>query len=171
MIVGLLFDLSWPAAILMGSMWASNTLIAYSIIRTAGLTNNKAIATVVGATLITDTLALVVLSIVASAYGDAQGASGVGALLPILRLIIGFGVLVIYCLVLLPRIGRWFFAGPGQQRIQRFLFVLAALASAGLLAKLGGIEGLVGAFFAGVGLNRLRSQSAAPKRRTTDETG
>jgi len=149
------FGLSLPAAILMGSVWASHTLVAYPQVREAGLSGNKAVATAVSATVITDTLALVVLAIVAGATTSEGGGSTLELVGIAARVGLGLVVLAFYCLWLLPRIGRWFFAGPGQERVLRFVFILGGLASAGLLAELVGVEGIVGAFFAGLGLNRL----------------
>ena len=59
----------------------------------------------------------------------------------VVRLSLGLTALVLYCLVLLPRIGRWFWAGPGSDRTARFVFILGAISSAGLLAELGWFGG------------------------------
>jgi len=146
-------DLSWSAALLMGAVWASHTLVAYPIVRETGLASNKAVAVVVGATAITDTLALLVLALV-SGTAASEGASGNGTLI-LLKLGFGLGLLLLYTMVFLPWLARRFFAGPGQERMLRFVFVFGAFISAGFLAELVGIEGLVGAFFAGIGLNRF----------------
>jgi Kef-type K+ transport system membrane component KefB len=143
--------LNVAAAILMGSVWASHTLVAYPTVRESGLATNKAVAVTVSATVITDTLALLILAIISS----TQSESSSDPLSTIVRLLIGLGALVVWCMVILPRLARWFYAGLGQERILRFVFVVGALASAGFLASLVGIEGIVGAFFAGLGLNRL----------------
>ena len=141
------FDL--PASILIGSLWASHTLVMYPIMQRFGITADPAVATTVGATVITDTLALLVLAVVAS------GATGEGGLASNLALLVGLGVLALYCAFVLTFLTRWFFGGLGQDRTLRFVFVLAAFLSASFVAELGGIEGIVGAFFAGLALNRL----------------
>ena len=141
------FDL--PASILIGSLWASHTLVMYPIMQRFGIQADPAVATTVGATVITDTLALLVLAVVAS------GATGEGGLGSNLALLVGLGVLAVYCAFVLTFLTRWFFAGLGQDRALRFIFVLAAFLSASFVAELGGIEGIVGAFFAGLALNRL----------------
>ena len=64
-------------------------------------------------------------------------------------------MLALYCAFVLTFLTRWFFGGLGQDRTLRFVFVLAAFLSASFVAELGGIEGIVGAFFAGLALNRL----------------
>jgi Kef-type K+ transport system membrane component KefB len=147
--------LSLIASILMGAVWASHTLVAYPIVRETGLASNKAVATAVGSTAITDTLALLALAMVSGTAGDDAGAGNSSEFLILLKLGVGLGFLLAYSLLFIPWLARRFFAGPGQERILRFVFVLGALTSAGLFAEMMGIEGIVGAFFAGLGLNRL----------------
>ena len=138
------------ASLLVGSLVASHTLVTYPTVRALGLGSNGAVATAVGATVMTDTLALLVLAAVAgSATG---GASGVQLAL---HMGLGLAVLAGWCFLVLPRLGRAFFRGIGQERTLRFVFLLAALLSAAVVAEIFGIEGLVGAFFAGLGLNLL----------------
>ena len=134
------------AAILIGSLWASHTLVVYPIVQRYGLTADPAVATTVGATVITDTLALLVLAVIAGAQ------TGFGS--PIF-LFVGLGVLAAWCWIGLTFLGRWFFSSLGQDRVLRFVFMLAAFLSAAAVAEIGGIEGIVGAFFAGLALNRL----------------
>jgi Kef-type K+ transport system membrane component KefB len=147
---GLLIDYEFTAALLLGSLFASYTLVVYPTVRTMGLSGNTAVAVTVGATVITDTLALVVLAGVSgSTKGDASGLE-LG-----LQIILGLGALGVFSFVLLPRLATWFFTGPGRSRTLRYLFVLASLLAAGVLSEVVGIEAIVGAFFAGLGLNRL----------------
>jgi Kef-type K+ transport system membrane component KefB len=147
---GLLLNYGTAASLLLGSLFASYTLVVYPIVRNLGLSSNGAVATTVGATVITDTLALVVLAAVAgSATGDANGVE-LGS-----QIVLGLAVLGAFCFLVLPRLGAWFFAGIGSSRMLRYGFVLAALLAAGVLAEVVGIEAIVGAFFAGLALNRL----------------
>ena len=64
-------------------------------------------------------------------------------------------ILALFCAFVLPWVTRWVFAGVGQHRGARFLFIAVALTAAALVADRAGIEGIVGAFFAGLALNRL----------------
>ena len=147
-------ELSWAGALLMGAVWASHTLVAYPTVRETGLASNKAVAVVVGATAITDTLALLVLAMVSGMAGGETSASSNGMII-LLELSLGLGLLLLYSMIFLPWLARRFFGGPGQERMMRFVFIFGAFISAGLLAEIVGIEGLVGAFFAGIGLNRF----------------
>ncbi len=136
-------------SVLVGCVFASHTLVAYPVVRRSGIVADPAVAASVGATLITDTLALIVLAVVAEA-----AVSG-GGLDLVIRLVVGLPVLAGGTLWLLPRAARWFFTGLGQDRTLRFQFVLAAFLGSAVLAEVVGVEGIVGAFLAGLALNPL----------------
>lgn len=149
-LAGLIVGYGPAASLLLGSLFASYTLVVYPIVRNLGLSSNGAVATAVGATVVTDTLALVVLAAIAgSATGDAGGLE-LG-----LQIVLGLAILGAFCFGVLPRVGRWFFGGIGGSRPMRYGFVLISLLGSGVLAESVGIEAIVGAFFAGLALNRL----------------
>jgi hypothetical protein len=79
----------------------------------------------------------------------------------ILSITLGLVILGAWCLVVLPWITRWFFSTLGRGRILRFMIILVGLMSAAVVAELVGIEPLLGAFFAGFGLNRLVPNESA----------
>jgi mannitol/fructose-specific phosphotransferase system IIA component (Ntr-type) len=114
-----------------------------------GIVKNPAIVNVVGGTLVTDTLALSVLAVVAgSLAGDLDAMFW-------LRLV---GILAIYVTVVLvavPRIGSWFFRNVPAQAPAEFLFLMVVLFAAAWAADLAGAEPIIGAFLAGLTLNRL----------------
>jgi Kef-type K+ transport system membrane component KefB len=144
------------AAILIGSFWASFTLIAYPVLKQFDLTKNRAGAATLGASAITDTVSLLVLALVAgSETGDQTGTR------LILSIALGLVILGAWCLVALPWITRWFFSTLGRGRILRFMIIIVGLMSAAVLAEIVGIEPLLGAFFAGFGLNRLVPNESA----------
>jgi Kef-type K+ transport system membrane component KefB len=144
------FGYGAATALLFGSLWASHTLVAYPIVREQGLLRDRAVGIAGGGTVITDTLALSVLAVVAgSVASDSRPA------ILLLEVAVGLVVLAAVCAFVLPWITRWFFAGVGQYRGARFLWILVALTAAALVAEEAGIEGIVGAFFAGLALNRL----------------
>ncbi len=137
-----------PAALLLGAVIAPTTLVAYPIISRYGLVSRASVATAVGGTILTDILCLTVLSLVAGGKGTGDlwfWASTLGALL----------ALAAVTLLALPRLGRWFLRNVFLGRDQEFLFVLLVLFGVGALSKLLGIQAIVGAFFAGLALNRL----------------
>jgi Kef-type K+ transport system membrane component KefB len=138
------------ASILLGSLFASHTLVSYAAIRSMGLATNRAVATAVGATVITDTMALIVLAVVSgTTTGQASGFELV------IQVALGLLILLAFCFGLLPILSRWFFRTIGHERTLRYVYVLASLLAAATVAEVVGIEPIVGAFFAGLALNRL----------------
>jgi Kef-type K+ transport system membrane component KefB/nucleotide-binding universal stress UspA family protein len=135
-------------SVLLASCWASHTLVTYPAFQRAGTFGNRAVATTVGATIITDTAALLVLAVVARAFQ--------GSLTPVfwLTLLPSMAALTFGTVVGLPRLARWYFSGAGQDKGRRFLFVMVALFVVASLAEVVGIEAIVGAFLAGLALNR-----------------
>ena len=144
------FGYGFATALLFGSLWASHTLVAYPIVQEHGLLRDRAVGIAGGGTVMTDTLALSVLAVVAGSVGSDARPLGV-----LIEVVVGIVILALFCAFVLPWVTRWVFAGVGQQRGARFLFILVALTAAALVADRGGIEGIVGAFFAGLALNRL----------------
>ena len=144
------FGYGFATAALYGSLWASHTLISYPIVQDHGLTQQRAVGMAAGGTVITDTLALFVLAVVVGSVESDDASATI-----LLKLILGLGVLAVYCAIVLPRIGHWALARLGGGNVPTFLFLLAALTSSALVADRVGLEGIVGAFFAGLALNRL----------------
>ncbi len=163
--VALLLGIDTAASILIGSFWASFTLITYPIVNQFGLTKNRAVAAIVGASSITDTVSLVILALIIGA--ETGGSGGVRLVLSITLGMIG---LAFWCLIIYPALARTFFMGIGQERTLRYLMVLIGLTSSAVVAELLGIEALIGAFFIGVGLNRL-VPNASPLMAVTDFIG
>ena len=136
------------ASLLLASCWASHTLVAYPVFQRVGTVGNRAVAVSVGATIITDTAALLVLAVIARAHQ--------GALTPLFwaTLVPSLGLVAFGALRLLPRLASRFFSGLGQDRSLRFLFVMVSLFGIASLFEAIGIEAIVGAFVAGLALNR-----------------
>lgn len=147
---GAFFDYGLATAILFGSLWASHTLVSYPIARARGLSGHPGVGMAVSGTVITDTLALFVLAVVVGAEtGDGSSAAIVAGL------VIALAVLAAVAFIGVPRLVARFFAGAGQDRGMRFIGVVATFTGVAVLADLGGLEGIVGAFFAGLAVNRL----------------
>jgi Kef-type K+ transport system membrane component KefB len=144
------FGYGFATAALYGSLWASHTLVSYPIVQEHRLTRHRSVGMAAGGTVITDTLALFVLAVVVGSQDSDDRPAVI-----LVKLSIGLAILVFYCMFPLRWLGTWAFARFGEQLIPRFLFLLAALTSAALVADRMGLEGIVGAFFAGLALNRL----------------
>ncbi len=148
--VGAVLGWDLPASLLLGSLMASHTLLLYPTARGAGLAADRGVATAVGATVLTDTTALVVLAAVSGSQLAGGSTASIAA-----QIVVGLAALLVYTLGLLPRLVRLSFRYLGTDRIVRYLLAIAAFLSAAALSESFGIEGIVGAFFAGLALNRL----------------
>lgn len=135
-------------SILFASLFSSHTLISYPLVSKMGVAKNPAVNITVGGTMITDILALLVLAI---SVGMAQGDVGSEFWIRLSLSVLLFGLTV---LLLFPIIGRWFFKKVND-KISQYIFVLVMIYLAAMLAELAGVEAIIGAFLAGLALNRL----------------
>jgi Kef-type K+ transport system membrane component KefB len=140
---------NWMASVLMASMFASHTLLSYPIISRLGLSQHPAVTTALGGTIITDTLALLVLAVIAAM---TQGEVGAGFWV---RLGLAITIYVAAVSFLVPRVSRWVFRLFDADGENQYLYVLAVVFGCAVLAEVAGLEGIIGAFFAGLALNRL----------------
>ena len=139
---------AWPTSVLLASMFASHTLIAYPMISRMGVSKNRAVNITVGGTVITDTLALLVLAVI---VGMATGEVGMDFWVRLTVSILVFGLVVLFGF---PIIGRWFLK-RFDDGVTQYVFVLVMVFLGAVLAELAGIEPIIGAFLAGLALNRL----------------
>jgi Kef-type K+ transport system membrane component KefB len=156
-----LLSYGWRASVLMGSNWGSHTLVCYPLLRQMGLARTRPASIVVGATALTDTAALMVLAGVTVATRRSGGFLAVGT-----ELVIGLVILVLWNLLALPRVAHRFFARIGADQAQRLVFAIVALLVGAILAEAAGIDGIVGAFFAGLGLGRAVPEQSPLMERT-----
>lgn len=148
----LLLDYDWPAALLFGALLSSHTLIAYPMVKKLGLLHRKPVVAAVGGTLLTDTLALIVLVFVMQTADLEKETESVGGPWMTFALLAG---LVVLALWLVPRLSRRFFSLEGIGRPEKALFVLLVILTLAMTAKLIGTEDILGAFLAGLCLNRV----------------
>lgn len=139
---------SMMTAILLASMFASHTLITYPIVSKMGITRNIAVNISVGSTLITNVLALLVLAvIVGMTSGDISQSFWI-------RLVISFLIFFLIIMFVFPVIARWFFK-QFSDNVSQYIFVLTMVFLGAVLSQVAGIEAIIGAFLAGLALNRL----------------
>jgi Kef-type K+ transport system membrane component KefB len=147
-LVGLLVGgFSWNASILIGSLLASHTLLAYPIVQRLGVVNNEAVTVTIGATIFTDIGALLVLAICVGVNKGNFSAVSLAILL---------SSLAIYSAAILfgfDWLGKEFFRRSKDDQGNQFLFVLLAVFIASVGAQLIGVEKIVGAFLAGLAVN------------------
>lgn len=148
-----LLNFSMETSILLASMFASHTLIAYPIISKLGISKDKSVSITIGGTMITDTLALLVLTII---VGIATGQTGNHFWT---KLSVSVLVFASFVILVFPLIGRWFFKRV-QDSISQYIFVLVMVFLGAYLAELAGLEAIIGSFLAGLALNRLIPHSS-----------
>ena len=144
----LLLEYSLLTSVLLASMYASHTLVAYPIVIRYGISRQRSVSIAVGGTAVTDTLTLLVLAVISGLF---RGEGGGWFWLWLVLKVVVLGVLIMY---LFPRIARWFFRRY-DDNVMQFIFVLALVFLGAGLMEFIGMEGILGAFLVGLVLNRL----------------
>src|SRR5215213_2617807 len=144
--LGRILGLDWLGMILLGSAFASHTLIAFPILTRLGVTRNEAVAVTTGATVLTDIGAFIVLAVV---LGAKSGGLNVGYFIQLFILLLIFTLIIIAGL---PRLRKFFFQRFSGRAIE-FQFVIVVLFVAAFGAELIGVHEVVGAFLAGLAIN------------------
>lgn len=146
-LLSLAFDFGWVKAILVGSLLASHTLLAYPIIMRLGIAKEVSVGATVGATIFTDIGALMVLAMcVAAQAGDFSAQT-------VVNQVFMLAVFALVVLVGLDRAGKRYFQRNGDKEGNQFLFVLAAVFLAAVGSEIVNVDKIVGAFLAGLAVN------------------
>ena len=144
---------SWLSSILLAAMFSTHTLVSYPIASKYGVSQNRSVALSVGGTLITDVLSLLILAIVVGmTKGEVTSAFW-------LTLSVSSVVFVAIVFFLFPLIIQWFFK-KNHDNVSQYIFVLAIVFLASFLAEVAGLEAIIGAFFAGLVLNKFVPHSS-----------
>jgi Kef-type K+ transport system membrane component KefB len=144
-----LLGYGFNTSLLIASMFATHTLIAYPIVNRLGIAKNQAVAITVGGTILTDTAVLLILAIIS---GTTSGEATSGLWTRLLISILCFAAIVYF---VIPRIASWFFRRLEDEKNAHFIFVLLVVFLTAFIAELAGLEPIIGAFAAGLTLNRL----------------
>lgn len=149
-----IFKFSIITSILLASMFASHTLITYPIVSRLGITKNIAVNISVGSSLITNILALLVLAIIVGLT--------TGQITNLFWVRLSVSLIVFYFTITFgfPVVARWFFK-RFSDNVSQYIFVLAMVFFASVLATIAGIESIIGAFLCGIALNRLIPSTSA----------
>jgi len=150
-----LLGYNFYASLLSASMFSTHTLVAYPIVSKLGVSKNQAVAVTVGGTILVDTTVLILLAII---IGSFQG--GLNQEFWI-RLIISVVIFFVFMFYVVPRISKWFFSKIESEKHSHYIFVLSVVFFAAFLAQVSGLEPIIGAFVAGIALNRLIPPSSA----------
>jgi Kef-type K+ transport system membrane component KefB len=150
-----LLGYDFNASFLTASMFATHTLVAYPIVSKLGVSKNQAVAVSVGGTILTDTAVLLILAVI---IGNSQGNLDKEFWI---RLIVSLAIFSFIMFFIIPRIAKWFFRKLESEKHSHYIFVLSVVFFAAFLAEVAGVEPIIGAFVAGLALNKLIPHSSA----------
>lgn len=135
------------SSLLLGAIMSSNTLVAYPIVGRYGLQRKPSVSLSVGSTMVSLLSALILLAAIVASH---RGGGSWGFWL---WFVTKFGIYCAGMLWLMPRTTRWFLRRYSDA-VMQYIFILAQVFLAAALAELVGLEGIFGAFFSGLILNR-----------------
>src|SRR6476646_7712263 len=153
--VGLAFGYPMIPAIVIGSLLASHTLLGLTAVDRLGLGSLEPVTVAVGATVMSDTLSLVVFAVCVSIYTTGFSPSGLALLL---AEIAGYIALVLFGL---SRLGAYVLKRVEDEEDAYFVLMLSIMAIAGVLADAIQLPGIVGAFLAGLAINASAQHAPA----------
>src|SRR6516162_3457751 len=152
--VGLLAGYGWLAALLLGSLLASHTLLGFPIVQSMKLVTDEAVAVTIGGTVFTDLASLLVLALCLPIHTSGFSASGFA--IQVIELII-YIPLVLFGL---SKLGHWLLR-KGDSKERQILLLFLIIAFAGIGAEAINLEGIIGAFLAGLAVNRALGHGEA----------
>lgn len=150
-----LLEYNLLASILIASMFATHTLVSYPIVNRYGISKHEAVAITIGGTILTDTAVLIILAVITGASnGEINKDFWV-------TLGVSFAVFLFIMFGIIPKIAKWFFQKVQSEKTGQYIFVLTVVFFAAFLAEMAGLEPIIGAFVAGLALNKLIPHSSA----------
>jgi Kef-type K+ transport system membrane component KefB len=156
--VALVFGYPVVPAIVIGSLLASHTLLGLPTIARLGEMQLEPVTITVGATVMSDTLSLVVFAICVSTYESGFSTLSLG------RQILEIAVFIPLLLFGANRLGSWFLNKVRDSEDGFFVVMLAIVAVAGSLADLINLPPIVGAFLAGLAVNEATREHPAKEK-------
>lgn len=139
---------SMGASLLLSCIFASHTLVSYPIVGRYGMARHDAVSISIGGTMFALTVALFILAGVSGLYrGELDSGSWI---LFVVKCI----VYCVFVFLVFPKFARWFFR-KYEDNVMQYIFVLSLVFLSAALAEFAGLEGIFGAFLAGLVLNRL----------------
>jgi Kef-type K+ transport system membrane component KefB len=151
--VGLLAGYGWLAAVLIGSLLASHTLLGFPILQRMKLVTDEAVAVTIGGTVFSCLASLLVLAVCLPIHSSGFSAA---------VLAVQIGELIAYVLLVfvgLSALGRWLIGRMGDSKERQVTLILLIIALAGFGAEVIHLESIIGAFLAGLAVNRACTRS------------
>ncbi|MCM1370182.1 MAG: cation:proton antiporter [Candidatus Amulumruptor caecigallinarius] len=144
-----ILGMEWDTSVLIASMYASHTLVSYPVVSKFGLQNTIGAVIAVCGTIVAVMFALLCLAGVVQAHDTGH--------FDALRIAELLGMMAVYCVAVgyvFPYATRRFFRS-NNDAVTQYIFILALVFVASLLAQIIGLEAILGAFYAGLVLNRM----------------
>lgn len=136
------------ASILLACIIADHTPLTYPIVSNMGLGKHRSVSISIGGTLVAVVLSLFTLATITGHYYEERNT---------VFWLLFAAKCIAYCaftIYVYPRITRYFFR-KYNDNISQYIFILALLFLSAALAELIGLEDILGAFIAGIVLNRF----------------
>jgi Kef-type K+ transport system membrane component KefB len=146
--VGLIAGYGWLPAVLIGSLMASHTLLGFPIVQRMKLVTDEAVAVTIGGTIFTDLTSLLVLAICLPIH--TAGFSTGGFVLQIVEMV----AFILFAVAGLGSLGHWLLERMGNAKDKQVTLILLMIAGAGIAAEAINLEPIIGAFLAGLAVNR-----------------
>ena len=148
-----LFGMGILSALLFGCVFSSYTLVPYPIVSRLGITRQRSVVAAVSAVILTDTTTMCILAVVARASHGAADWLGWAKML---------GAVLVWALLsalIIPKAAGLFFRKVKPNGTIEFVFVIALVFICAFTSRLAGLEPIIGAFVAGLLLNRFIPES------------
>jgi Kef-type K+ transport system membrane component KefB len=149
--VGIVAGYGLLPAVLIGSLMGSHTLLAFPIVQRMKLVTDEAVAVTIGGTVLTDLMSLLVLAVCLPIHSTGFSTS---------TFVLQLGEMVAYILIVffgLSALGRWLIERNKGSKERQLVLVLFLVALAGFGAEAINLEPIIGAFLAGLAINRALS--------------
>jgi Kef-type K+ transport system membrane component KefB len=156
--VGLLAGCGWLAAVLIGSLMASHTLLGFPIVQRMKLVTDEAVAVTIGGTVFTDLASLLVLAVCVPIHTSGFSTS---------MFVVQIGEMIAFVLLVfvgLSTLGGWLIQLMGDSKERQVILVLLMIALAGFGAEVINLEPIIGAFLVGLAVNRTLSHTEAKEQ-------
>lgn len=155
-----LLGLDLYGSLLVASIFATHTLVTYPTTTEYGVTDDRSVAIAVGGTILTDSAVLIVLAMILGAHrGELSAAFWI-------QLMISLALFSAFLFIIIPKVAQWFFHHFEERKSAHYIFVMVVVFVSAFLAEVAGLEGIIGAFGAGLALNKFIPSSSALMNRT-----
>jgi Kef-type K+ transport system membrane component KefB/nucleotide-binding universal stress UspA family protein len=144
-----LLHYNFITSLMIANMFSTHTMVSYPVVSRLNITRNEAVAVATGGTVVTDTLVLLVLAAIS---GKVTGGAGVMLYVKLLVFFLIFLVILVY---LIPPISRWVFKRLEDDNYSQFIYVALVVFVCAIVAKVAGLEPIIGAFAAGFIMSNL----------------